>query len=190
MQHVWQGTNRVYGTHQLNGDEWAWLRLCVHSSGEEEALLMDITHLVMTADKNDEYLIIWQVWMYQPYLLLQPQIERGLRTEQGSASLKSCIFTSKDFLTSMSFPLNPTTSSLHGSNPGQWRCFCAAETVDNCLNLAKAECLLAASLGKTSCPCSFTNVLSVPGRTGRNHWCCFMVGDLKETVTFPSFQAQ
>lgn len=77
--------------------------------------------------------------MYQPYLLLQPQIERGLRTEQGSASLKSCIFTSKDFLTSMSFPLNPTTSPLHGSNPGQWRCFCAAETVDSCLNLAEAR---------------------------------------------------
>lgn len=82
---------------------------------------------------------------------------RKWNSEWGSDSLKSCIFTCKDFLTSVSFPLNPKTSPLHGSNPGQWRCFCAAGTVGKCLNLAKAECLLAASLEKTSCPCCFSN---------------------------------
>lgn len=113
----------------------------------------------------------WQKWQISDYLAglnvstlsvtaatnwKRPE-NRKWNSEQGSGSLRSCLFACKDFLTSVSFPLNPKTSPVCGSNPGQWRWFCAAGTVDKCLNLAKAECLLAASLGKTSCPCCFTN---------------------------------
>lgn len=35
-----------------------------------------------------------------------------------------------------------------------------------------------------------TSASSVPGNTGRIHWCHCMVGGQKETVTFPSLQAQ
>lgn len=130
------------------------------------------------------------------------------------ASVKLRIFTCKDFLMSMSFPLNPKTSPLCGSNPDQWRYFCAIRlhatgTMANWFKLAKAECLLAASLEKACCPCSFTNVesmqplktfifvvsadafaLRVPGKIGRNHWCCCVVGDQKGTVTFLSSSRQ
>lgn len=100
------------------------------------------------------------------------------------ARVKSCIFTCKDFLMSMSFPLNPKTSPLRGRSPDQWRCFCASDCGQQGLwTTGLSWPGQSVCLEKTCCPCSFTNAESrwqlkpVPGKTGRNPWCCCVVGD-------------
>lgn len=94
------------------------------------------------------------------------------------ARAKSCMFTCKDFLTSLSFPLNPKTSPLRGSSLDQWRCFCASDCGQQGLwTTGLSWPRQNVCLEKTCCPCSFTNAESrwplkpVPGKTGRNHWC-------------------
>lgn len=74
--------------------------------------------------------------------------------------------------------MNPKTPPLCGSNPDEWRCFTAIRlrvtgAMGSGFKLAFISALSADA---------FT--LPVPGKIGKNYWCCCVVGNWKNIVAF------